>query len=356
MFRAIDKWLLPYLKRRPQRSEQRTHVMIAICDHFEPLHHSNESGARKRIARWEKEFPKFVEEFRDPGGHPPKHTFFYPAEQYSAALLDPLAGLCRKTGSEVEVHLHHDGDTEEGVRAALEEGKMNFREHGLLPEDASGQVRFAFIHGNWALNHSHPEGKGCGVEREIPILRRAGCYADFTMPSAPSPTQARFVNGIGYLRDLPGRRALDEVEPAISGEGKERRENENELLMIQGPLALNWQRRKWGILPRVENGDLTGANPPTASRFRLAFDQAISVERHPDWVFIKFHTHGGIERNFEMLLGEPMRRFHESLSRLEDVTPHYVTAREMANLVHAAEDGRSGDPDPYRDYCFQLPQ
>jgi hypothetical protein len=47
-----------------------------------------------------------------------------------------------------------------------------------------------------------------------------------------------------------------------------------------------------------------------------------------------------------------MRRFHESLAGLDDLKLHYVTAREMANLVHAAEDGHGGDPAPFRNYRF----
>ena len=39
--------------------------------------------------------------------------------------------------------------------------------------------------------------------------------------------------------------------------------------MVQGPLNLNWKRRKAGVLPRLENGDLTEANPPNLDRFQL---------------------------------------------------------------------------------------
>jgi len=117
---------------------------------------------------------------------------------------------------------------------------------------------------------------------------------------------------------------------------------------------LNWKKRKWGLLPRLENGDLTGANPPTALRLRLASRQRISVSGNSDWVFVKWHTHGGIEPNSDTLLGEPMRQFHERITRLEGLQVHYVTAREMANLVHAAEDGITGDPAPYRDYLFRI--
>ncbi|MCB1077563.1 MAG: hypothetical protein KDM64_07025 [Verrucomicrobiae bacterium] len=355
MVRAFDKWLLPWLlggrKRRVCRQGPR-HVMLAVCDHFEPLHGTDQAGALKRMERWRREFPEIAGAYRGADGQPPKHTFFYPVEQYDPEIIGVLAELCRQTGSEVEIHLHHERDTPEGLETALEQGKRDLLSHGLLSRDSSGAVRYGFIHGNWALNHSHPEGRGCGVEREIPILRRTGCYADFTMPSAPSPTQARVINSIGYLPDVPGRRTLDEMLPAEAGKTGSWRDEPDRLLAIQGPLALNWGWRKWGLVPRVENGDLTGANPATAQRLRLAADQGIHVAGREDWVFVKCHTHGGIARNFDMLLGEPMRHFHASIASLEGIQLHYVTAREMANLVHAAEDGVTGDPGDYRDYRF----
>jgi len=357
MLRSLDRWLLPYLLRQVPSSASGgpTHVLLAVCDHFEPLHASDKAGALRRLAAWRERFPGLASAFRDADGCPPKHSFFYPVEQYDPDLIEPLAELCRATGSEVEIHLHHENDTAEGLRAKLEQGKADLRRYGLLGTDPDGAVRYGFIHGNWALNHSHPEGRGCGVDREIPVLRGTGCYGDFTLPSAPSPAQPRSVNRIAYLEDLPGRRALDEARAVREGEGAARREDPSRLLMVQGPLALNWRRRKWGLLPRIENGDLTGANPPTAERLRLAIAQRVSVAGRPDWVFVKYHTHGGIERNFETLLGEPMRRFHASLTSQRDFRLHYVTAREMANLVHALEDGCEGEPGEHRDHWIRPP-
>jgi hypothetical protein len=351
--RALDQWLRPYLMRRPPAASGPTHVFLAVCDHFEPLHDTDKAGAVRRVERWAEDFPRLIEPFRDHDGHSPKHTFFYPVEQYDPDLLAPLAELCRATGSEVEIHLHHDRDTPAGFREALERGKEDLARHGLLARDRDGSIRFAFIHGNWALNNTHPEGRGCGVDEEIGILRASGCYADFTMPSAPSPTQSRVVNRIVYLADLPRRRAYDASIEAAVGRATPLRDDPGRLLAIPGPLALNWKRRKWGLLPRIENGDLTGANPPTLLRLRLAAGLRVSVTGNPGWVFVKWHTHGGIEPNSGTLLGEPMRRFHESLARLDDLHIHYVTAREMANLVHAAEDGHDGDPGPFRDYRFR---
>lgn len=354
MLRALDKWLVPYLRRKIPETDEAVDVIMAVCDHFEPLHHSDKAGAIRRIQTWVEKFPGIVNAYQDVDNQPPKHTFFYPVEQYDSDLLGPLAELCHRTKSEVEIHLHHDQASPEATEEALERGRIDLAKHGLLSEDELGAIRYAFIHGDWALNNSHPEGRGCGVEREIPILRQTGCYADFTMPSAPSSTQTRRVNTIAYACDLPGRRALDESEAARVDSELRRRDNTSELLMIPGSLALNWKHRKWGIIPRIENGDITGVNPPTMRRLQLAQNQRISVAGKPNWVFVKFHTHGGIEKNFDMLLGEPMRQFHESIANCKNIRVHYATAREMANMVHAAEDGCEGSPNDFRDYCFRL--
>lgn len=54
-----------------------------------------------------------------------------------------------------------------------------------------------------------------------------------------------------------------------------------------------------------------------------------------------------------------MRRFYQELTRFETHTPgfhfHFVTAREMVNLVHAAEDGKQGSPADWLDYCHARP-
>ena len=66
---------------------------------------------------------------------------------------------------------------------------------------------------------------------------------------------------------------------------------------------------------------------------------------------MKLHTHGVNEPNQDVLLGEPMVRFHEALRERADRDPlfrfHYVTAREMANIALAAAEG-SGRVDPGR--------
>jgi hypothetical protein len=225
------------------------------------------------------------------------------------------------------------------------------------------------------LDNSHPAGRHCGVRNELAVLRATGCFADFTMPSMPSPTQARIINQLYYARGTDAPRSFDDGEPvsvpAVAPPALHHsrppplqptttparsRPGPGELLMVQGPLGFNWEWRKCGILPRIENGDLTGANPPRPHRLRVWERLNIHVRGRPEWLFIKLHTHGGLPRNFEMLLGEPMRQFHEQLKLNysgERYRFHYVTARELVNILHAAEDGLSGNPGAYRNYRYQ---
>ncbi len=358
MYKAFDKWLLSYLMRRRRASVVGdTHVMIAVCDHFEPLHDSDREGAVARIAEWQNRFPELIRPFEDADGQNPRHTFFYPVEQYDTDLLAPLADLCHRTGSEVEIHLHHHNDTAAGLIESIEQGKKDLVAHDLLSHDEKGEVVYGFIHGNWALDNSHPEGEGCGINQELGLLKQTGCYADFTMPSAPHPTQTKMINSIYYAQDSAQPKSHNQGVPMELGGTRGMRASDEHLLLIQGGLGLNWKRRKWGLMPRVENSDLTGNNPPTGLRMELWRDLGVHVKGKPEWVFVKLHTHGGIPQNYEMLLGEKMQAFHRSLQQMNQadgsVKFHYVTAREMVNIAHAAEQGEEGGPGQYRDFCYR---
>jgi hypothetical protein len=150
------------------------------------------------------------------------------------------------------------------------------------------------------------------------------------------------VNSIYYAVDDPQRpRSHETGIPARVG----RTPPTDGLLMIQGPLLFDWSNRKWGIAPRLENGNLSTQQPATLERLRLWCGAGICVQGNADWIFVKLYTHGVENGKMKMILGEPMRRFHEALRNQGKEVPefkyYYVTAREMAGLVHQAELGRS---------------
>jgi hypothetical protein len=361
MIRSLDRWLPGYLASVLARSRRRSrpgHLCFCLADHFEPFRGGvGPEAGRAAVAKWVANYPGMAERFHDADGRSPRHTFFYPQEDYDEGCLEMLSSLCARGLGEVEVHLHHRNDTAEGLARKL----TGFRDvlhdrHGLLGCDRGGACRYGFVHGNWALCNSRPDGDWCGVDHELAVLRRTGCYADFTFPSVPSPTQPRAVNAICRVQDSErGRRCFDRGErvaagtsPAVDG-----------LLLIQGPVALDWRRRKWGLAPRIENAALTGVNPPTARRVDLWVRQQIRVIGRLDWVFVKVHTHGCVEENAAALMGREAERAHGHLcSAYNDGTNwrlHYVTARELYNIIRAAEDGAAGDPGDFRDYEIMAP-
>jgi hypothetical protein len=355
--RHLDRWLFSYLRQAMSATSRRpgspVHLILCIADHFEPGNgRAPAEQASGRVEQWIENYPRLFEQFRDSDGKPPRHTFFYPLERYLPAEVDALADLCRQGYGEVEVHLHHDKDHAEALRERLNSYKeMLALKHGLLARDReTGELKYGFIHGNWALDNSHPDGRNCGVDNELDILRETGCYADFTMPSASHPTQTRTINSIYYAVDDPANpKSHDRGVPVGVGTAPS-----NGLMLIQGPLVLDWGRRKWGLVPRIENGCIQSNQPASIERIRAWLNAAVQVSGRPDWYFVKLHTHGAPEWNQKVLLGEPMVQFHRDLALRAQNDPnfqfHYVTAREMYNLVRAAEAGWRGTVDQARDH------
>lgn len=335
-----------------ERTNGRRHVLFALCDHYEPLwgKASVEVG-RERVDRWAQGYPALARQFLDSHGRPPRHSFFFPGEEYQPYFLDRLGELAANGFGEVEVHLHHDGDTRASLSAKLREHLATFAKHGHLSRDpATGKPLWAFIHGNWSLANSRPDGRWCGVDDELPLLFELGCYADFTYPSAPDPCQPNQVNKVYWpTGDLSARKCFDHGEPARVG-----RHYDDRLLMITGPLGL--ARKGKGL--RIENGALTGDDPPSAARVQSWISQNIHVVDRPEWIFVKVHTHGAIEGTAASLLGADGVAMHEALARrcyADHLQLHYVTAREMYNVARAAMDGKAGDPGAYYDYVIPPP-
>jgi len=356
----MDIWFFSYIKNVLVRPEVKgpKHVMFCFVDHYEPQWRNDDLEIeRARVDRWFKDYPLMAEQHKDADGHMPKHCFFYPEEEYRYEHLAKLSDMCYRGFGEIEIHLHHDNDTPENFTKVMSNfAKTLHEEHGALPvHPETGQIMYAFIHGNWALDNSLPGGHMCGIDNELPLLKDTGCYVDMTLPSAPSPAQTTKVNSIYYATGKPGgckahNDGVDvEVGKAASGD----------LMLIQGPLgvALKWRTPKG--LPRIENGDVRKTMPPLKSRVDQWVNSHIHVKGRPEWVFIKVHTHGTQEADMDTLLGQERHDMHAYLETKyndkNNYVLHYVSAREMYNIVKAAEAGESGDPHLYRDFILPKP-
>ncbi len=346
--------------RRFRAGRRGGQLIIGVADHFEPQRNPtgppvSQAEAERRIETWLREYPRAVTESRDSDGHPFKHTYFYPAEQSNRALLEAMAEHCRAGWGELEVHLHHGvqaPDTAENTRRLLESLRDELASLGCLArregDGRSSPPRYAFVHGNWALANSWG-GRYCGVDNEMRILAETGCYADFTLPCAPSPPQVAKINSLYEYagnpdRPVPHRRGFNLTvgrPPSVFP------------ILVQGPLGLDFSR----LPPRIENSEITAQHPPTMRRLRLWRQAAICVAGRPNWVFIKLHCHGMLAEDAGVMFGDGIRAFLRDLgqaSAAEGFATHFVTAREMTNIILAACDGREGNPGDYRDYRFQL--
>jgi hypothetical protein len=354
----LHRWLRGYgrhtLRRvTTPRVEGPRHVLFSMCDHYEPLWGgAGAAQGRERVARWEHDYPALASEFRDADGRPPQHTFFFPGEQYSTDSLAALGRLSRAGFGEVELHLHHDGDDAAKLALDIRSYLRAYAEHGLLSRDPDGRLRYGFIHGNWCLANSRPDGKYCGVDSELGVLFDTGCYADFTFPSAPDETQPDIVNQIYWpTGDLRHARSHETGVRARVGQVMTDR-----ILMIQGPLAL--ARRKGRLGLRIESAAVTAHDPGRAERVDTWVAQGIHIEGRPEWLFVKTHTHGAPDAQAKSLLGEAGRELHRALARYNDgkrFVLHYVSAREMFNIAMAGMHGLRGNPSDFRDRFLSPP-
>jgi hypothetical protein len=357
--RNMQYWIGSYLAQAGRRRALArrtpgagTSVYVCLADHYEPYGGgADRELAHARVERWLAAYPRIAASHADSRGRGPQHTFFYPLEEYDPLVLDRLADLCHRGHGDVEVHYHHDGDDARSLSEALLGFTATLRHrHGLLRNDAqTAQVAYCFIHGNWALDNSRPDGRWCGVNDEISVLVRTGCCADFTLPSAPSDTQTRKINAIYLAHGRPGmRKSHDQGRDLGVGQWAK----DEELLLVQGPLGLNWKSRKGGLIPRIENGEISADAPPSAERVRLWLRLAPRIRGAEQYLFIKLYTHGASDKSSDALLGGALDILWSELERQVRDQPgfrlHYVTAWEMFCAIRDIAGGRTPGPSESR--------
>lgn len=347
-------WFFSYLKWEVwnlfRKKVSPVHVMFLVADHYEP-------GPRTEIVReWIRRYPEIADKHRDADGLPPQHTWFYPCERAEGRFeqLEILSELVHSGYGEIELHLHHQNDTADTLREKLIKAKEIYSRIGALVT-CDDKAVFGFVHGNWALDNSIILGSEnfCGVNNEITVLKEEGCYADFTFPAVNTTAQPSKINSIYYAVDDPEKPKSHNTGIDV----KVSKPPSGDLLIIQGPLSVNFRDWSSGFYPRIENGEVEGTSPPSLKRVDQWVRTNIHVKGKPDWVFVKIHTHGALPGSMDIFLDDTIDQIYTYLETKynngKNYSLHYVTAREAYNIIKAAEAGLSGNPNQYRDYLIK---
>lgn len=349
-------WMPSYIKgvlAKPSDRDKRDgplHIIFAIADHFEP------GPAAGPLKDWLERYRAVVGRHRDSFGNQPRRTLHFPIEQFYDSQIELLLPLCREGLAEIEMQLHHFDDDSKSVLAKYQKGLSDFAQYGISQTiDNPPQTRFAFVHGNWALDNSaaHQAPNPCGVNDEIRILASLGCFVDVTFSSVLTTSQPRRINSIYYVTDDPqAPKSYDDGVPVEVGKVPS-----GDLMLLQGPLLLNWRDWRYRAHPAVENGDIWAGYPLSPRRIPLWLKANIHVLGQPNWVFVKLHSHGCRHTDLEALTGAS---FDQTLSALETTyndgrqyVLHYASVREAYNIIKAAEAGKTGNPEDYRNFLIK---
>ncbi|MBN1320285.1 MAG: hypothetical protein JXA87_05505 [Thermoleophilia bacterium] len=348
---VLTRSLPRYLAILLRSSARPAHVLFCMVDHYEPGTGGVDSSREEaRVADLLTRYPQLADAHIDAAGRCPRRTWFFPPHYHRHGSLRRLVSLCERGYGEIELHLHHGKiapDTTENLRHTIALCLRDYSQFGIFGMQ-EGRRRYGFIHGDYALNNSLPGQKYCGVDNELSVLAETGCYADFTFPSC-TRSNPRQINTIHYADTrLKGRKAY--ASGTRAKVGTERREG---LLIVQGPVRPVW------VDGRLTFGDAINNRRPLTKRLIAAWiGTSIHVAGKRDWVVVKIHTHGAAYA--DAVLGSSM---HEGLTHLETAyndgkkhVLHYVTARELYNVIRAAEAGETGDPTDYLDYCVAPPR
>ncbi|MEP6938743.1 MAG: hypothetical protein ABI846_03190 [Rudaea sp.] len=329
--------------------------MFCVCDHYEPgTGGVSADVARGRVSELLDRYPPLADKHRDCHGRRPGRTWFFPPHYHVDGSLKRLVDLCERGYGEIELHLHHGKhapDTAQNLRRTIDRCIEEYALFGVFGR-VGGAPRFGFIHGDWAFANSR-FNRFCGVDDEIDILRDTGCYADFTFPS-DNEANPRQVNALYYATyDASRTRSFDTgTEVRVGGT------DPGGVMLVQGPMFPYFKQGRASGL-RILTDVIDGAIPVSEARIDAWVRSGISVRGREDWVVVKTHTHGATDA--AAVLGDEMDRIFTHLeSRYNDGVDyclHYVTARELYNIIKAAEAGAPGsDPSEYRDFLVAPPR
>lgn len=347
-----------FRKKEKPHSSSPVHIMFCFVDHYEPGNgKADNSLAKERVSLWIKDYPILASKHKDADGIVPQHTWFYPPHNNQSDHLARIVSLCQDNFGEIEMQLCHNHffpSTEKNGNLAqkIKSCVKSYAKLGIWGE-IDGKKSYGFIHGNGSFVPNTGEAI-CGVANELSILKSTGCYANFTFP-AHGRYQPRMVNSIYYAQGhSSGPKYYDKGIPVKCGG----REN-GDLMIIQGPKGIRWRGKPFLSQLCIENSEIDFTNVPTKKRIDYWIKNGICIAGQPNWIFIKVFCYGALEQSYKSILGKYADKMYSYLeNKYNDgklYQLHYVTAREMYNIIKAAERGKVGNPNNYRDFAVSRP-
>jgi hypothetical protein len=350
---VLLKWITSYVLNSLAKRSKPVHILFCIVDHFEPGTGSVSTHREiERVTKLLAEYPKLAHSHKDSAGNLPKRTWFFPPHYHRNNNLKRLVSLCKTGYGEIELHLHHGktrADTPENLRRTIEQCIEEYGYFGIFGTE-NGRKRYGFIHGDWALNNSR-RGRFCGVNNEIQILKETGCYADFTFPCLNEANPVK-INSIYYALGNPKKpKSYNKGIPVKRSLGAR-----GDLMLIQGPLHPYFINQSLTGLRVL--GDSIHARAVSKERIDLWIRTGIHVKGLRNWILIKTHMHGGDDDNAASgnEMGGIFTYLEEKYNDGNNYVLHYVTARELYNIIKSAEAGEPADnPEQFRNYKVQPP-
>jgi hypothetical protein len=338
-----------------KRFKKPIHILFCMVDHYEPgTGKVSQIVAKERVDLLLKQYPKLVDKHRDSSGFCPKRTWFFPPHYHTNYFLKDLVTLCARGYGEIELHLHHgkdSPDSSDNLEMTLRQSIKEYSYFGIFGTQNNFK-RFAFIHGDWALNNSR-NGRFCGVNNEIEILIKSGCFADFTFPSLNESNPSQ-INSIYYAKSQPAcSKFYDHGSPVKVSHNI----HDRGLMIIQGPLHPFFKDNSLFSL-RVLGDSINGDPPVNQRRIDYWVKTEMCIKGQEDVIIIKTHTHGATD--YKAVLGDEMEQIFSYLeNNYNDGNKyilHYVTARELYNIIKSIEAGEFIiNPNNYRDFLIKPP-
>lgn len=302
------------------------------------------------------DFTKMVEVHYDADGNHPKLTWYI-----GSLLQDGLSTQSKNIYNdmgEFEICISHgtEDDTNRdncpGFITAIDYfTALSHSFGGNYTFELSPKTYFGFFHGMWALDNSrYLNGKyeWCGCNTEIDILLSKGCFGYFGFPGWGNMIPY-YTNSIFVTKDTERPKSYGVYSNLRKLEVNAEFPSADELFCLE--MSSN-------VAPSIDR-----YSPPTFGKMIGWVGSNIRIIGRDDWKFVMVHTSSSYElpttAGYDNLVGNVADAFYTEIETYYNdgvnYKLHYATAREAYNICMAAVEGKTGDPNDYRDYIIPEP-